>query len=67
MEKSVLENSKIQLAEIVAKNRLLEAQVSVLVKTLTPEEAIGEPGRRDFPIISGKERGNEKRGGVTSP
>jgi uncharacterized protein (DUF4213/DUF364 family) len=53
---SVLENSKNQLAEIVAKNRLLDAQVSVLVKTLTPEEAIGVPGRRDFPIILGKER-----------
>jgi len=56
METSVLENSKIQLAEIVAKNKLLDAHVSVLVKTLTPQEAIGEPGRRDFPIILGKER-----------
>lgn len=56
METSVLENSKIQLAEIVATNRLLDAHVSVLVKTLTPQEAIGEPGRRDFPIILGKER-----------
>ncbi|MDI7260539.1 MAG: DUF364 domain-containing protein [Thermodesulfobacteriota bacterium] len=56
METSVLENSKIQLAEIVATNRLLDAHVSVLVKTLTPQEAIGEPGRRNFPIILGKER-----------
>lgn len=56
METSVLENSKIQLAEIVAKKGLLDAHVSVLVKTLTPQEAIGEPGRRDFPIILGKER-----------
>jgi len=56
MHPSFLENSKIQLAEIVTKNKLLDAQVSVLVKTLTPEEAIGEPGRRDFPIILGKER-----------
>jgi hypothetical protein len=56
METSVLENSKIQLVEIVTKNRLLDAHVSVLVKTLTPQEAIGEPGRRDFPIILGKER-----------
>jgi uncharacterized protein (DUF4213/DUF364 family) len=56
METSALENSKIQLAEIVAKNKLLDAHVSVLVKTLTPQEAIGEPGRRDFPIILGKER-----------
>jgi uncharacterized protein (DUF4213/DUF364 family) len=45
-----------QLAEIVTKNSLLDAHVSVLVKTLTPEEAIGVPGRRDFPIILGKER-----------
>ena len=53
---SVLENSKMQLAEIVTQNRLLDAHVSVLVKTLTPAEAIGEPGRRDFPIILGRER-----------
>ena len=56
IETSVLENSKMQLAEIVTKNRLLDTHVSVLVKTLTPEEAIGVPGRRDFPIILGKER-----------
>src|SRR4030042_1967343 len=56
MDTSILENSKIQFAEIIAKHRLLDTQVSVLVKTLTPEEAIGEPGRRDFPIILGKER-----------
>jgi len=56
MGTSVLENSKIQLIEIATKNRLLDAYVSVLVKTLTSQEAIGEPGRRDFPIILGKER-----------
>ena len=55
-EISVLESSKNQLLDIVTKNRLLDAHVSVLVKTLTPEEAIGVPGRRDFPIILGKER-----------
>jgi uncharacterized protein (DUF4213/DUF364 family) len=53
---SVLEKSRNQLVEIVTKNRLLDTPVSVLVKTLTPEEAIGVPGRRDFPIILGKER-----------
>jgi uncharacterized protein (DUF4213/DUF364 family) len=56
MHPSILENSRIQLAKIVTENRLLDTQVSVLVKMLTPEEAIGEPGRRDFPIILGKER-----------
>jgi hypothetical protein len=56
LETSVLENSRMQLAEIVTQNRLLDANVSVLVKTLTPHEAIGDPRRRDFPIILGKER-----------
>jgi uncharacterized protein (DUF4213/DUF364 family) len=56
MDTSILENSRIQLDVIATKNGLLNAPVSVLVKTLTPQEAIGEPGRRDFPIILGKER-----------
>jgi uncharacterized protein (DUF4213/DUF364 family) len=56
MKKSFLERSRDRLAEIVTKNHLEDTQVTVLVKTLTPEEAIGEPGRRDFPIIVGKER-----------
>lgn len=56
MNNSTLENSRVRLAEMVNKNNMLDARVSVLVKTLTPEEAIGKPGRRDFPIILGKER-----------
>jgi uncharacterized protein (DUF4213/DUF364 family) len=56
MNTSILERSKVQLTEIVTRNRLLNAHVSVSVKTLTPEEAIGVPGRRDFPIILGQER-----------
>jgi uncharacterized protein (DUF4213/DUF364 family) len=56
METSFLENSKIKMAKIITKNILLDAHASIFVKTLTPEEAIGEPGRRDFPIILGKER-----------
>ena len=53
---SILTNARIKLRDIIAKNELSEVRVSVLVKTLTPQEAIGEPGRRDFPIIIGKER-----------
>jgi len=53
---SFLEKTKGRLAEIIIGNRLENIEVTVLVKTLTPEEAIGEPGRRDFPIIVGKER-----------
>ena len=37
------------------------AQVSVLARPLTPEEAIGTPGRRDYPIVVGKERVLEAR------
>ena len=42
---------------------LLEADLSVLAKPLTPEEAIGAPGRRDFPILVGRERVVEARVG----
>jgi len=51
-----LEDSRIKLAELIKENRLLDVKVSVRVDPLTPEEAIGKPGRRDFPIIEGKER-----------
>ena len=44
------------LSEIIAREHLLHAQVSVRIKPLTPEEAIGTPERQDFPIIVGKER-----------
>ncbi len=54
--KSLLERAKSHLQEIIADNNLLDAEISVLAKPLTPEEAIGTPGRRDFPIIEGKER-----------
>ncbi len=53
---SILEVAKIELEEILRENRLFDVQASVTVKPLTPEEAIGSPKRRDFPIIEGKER-----------
>jgi uncharacterized protein (DUF4213/DUF364 family) len=53
---STLEQTLPEFKRIVAEKHLLDAQVSVLAKPLTPEEAIGQPGRRDFPIIIGKER-----------
>jgi hypothetical protein len=55
-EDDIILKSKDKFLEIVRINKLHDVKVSVLVKTLTPEEAIGEPGRRDFPIILGKER-----------
>ena len=53
---SVLKSSRIKLKQIVEQKGLSDVAVSVLVKPLTAEEAIGKPGRRDFPIIIGKER-----------
>ncbi|HIJ67509.1 MAG TPA: hypothetical protein HPP87_12090 [Planctomycetes bacterium] len=52
----ILNDSKLELSKIVMQGRLQDTDVSILVKPLTPEEAIGQPGRRDFPIIIGKER-----------
>jgi len=53
---TLLDASKFKLSKIVMQRRLQDTDISILVKPLTPEEAIGEPGRRDFPIIEGKER-----------
>lgn len=53
---STLEQARQELRRILAGSKLLDAAVTVLAKPLTPEEAIGTPGRRDFPILVGKER-----------
>ena len=55
-EVGILEQTRVQVREIAEKEHLLGVAVTVLAKPLTPEEAIGNPGRRDFPIIIGKER-----------
>lgn len=51
-----LENSKAELSRLIKENQLENIDVSVIVKPLTAQEAIGQPERRDFPIIEGKER-----------
>lgn len=53
---SFLEDAKGKLEEILKTKRLLDVYVSVMVRPLTSEEAIGKPQRKDFPIIEGKER-----------
>jgi hypothetical protein len=52
----VLDEVTARFAKIVAAQHLLDAEVAVRVSTLTPEQAIGQPTRRDFPIVEGKER-----------
>ena len=51
----ILEAYRDRLRSLAVEHGLNDAAVSVLVKPLTPEEAIGNPGRRDFPILEGKE------------
>jgi hypothetical protein len=55
-ETSALEQTRSRFTQIAEQHHLLDAEVSVLAKPLTPEEAIGTPGRRDLPIVVGKER-----------
>lgn len=53
---SILAQTRRPFRTIVETEGLLDTEVSVLARPLTPEEAIGTPGRRDFPIIVGRER-----------
>jgi uncharacterized protein (DUF4213/DUF364 family) len=46
---------KTALIGLAEKNGLLESEVSITAKVLTPEEAIGETERKDFPLLQGKE------------
>jgi hypothetical protein len=52
----ILEQFREKMRVLAAKHGLSDADVAVVAKPLTPEEAIGTPGRRDFPILEGKER-----------
>ncbi len=52
----ILEEFRDKVRALAAERGLNDAEVTVLAKPLTPEEAIGKPGRRDFPILEGKER-----------
>jgi len=42
--------------KIVEENKLLEEEVLITGRTLSVEEAIGNPERRDYPIVKGKEK-----------
>jgi uncharacterized protein (DUF4213/DUF364 family) len=43
------------LNNIAIENSLLESEVNIMAKILTPEEAIGKTERKDFPLLQGKE------------
>ncbi len=52
----VLELVRPKMRTLLSENNLFDVQTTILAKELSPEEAIGTPGRRDFPLIEGKER-----------
>ena len=58
---SLLEGAKGKLSQLLSRHELLDENLLVKVGLLTPEEAIGSPLRRDFPILLGKERVIEAR------
>ncbi len=53
---STLSEAKEKFFNLLQTYNFLDNDVTVRVKSLTPEEAIGNPERRDFPIVAGKER-----------
>ncbi len=46
---------KTALIDLSEKNNLLESEISITARILTPEEAIGKTEREDFPLLQGKE------------
>ncbi len=47
---------KREFAKIIKENALESEKISIHAVTLSPEEAIGNPEDRDYPLITGKER-----------
>ncbi|HZK42895.1 MAG TPA: DUF364 domain-containing protein [Syntrophomonadaceae bacterium] len=45
-----------EFAQIVKENNLMNEEIIVTARTLSTEEAIGNPERQDYPIIKGKEK-----------
>ncbi|ACN13528.1 conserved hypothetical protein [Desulforapulum autotrophicum HRM2] len=49
------EKLKTALVDLSGETGLLESQVKITAKILTPKEAIGETERKDYPLLQGKE------------
>ncbi|MBN1383195.1 MAG: hypothetical protein JXA41_16130 [Deltaproteobacteria bacterium] len=52
----ILEQARKKLQDITGKYHIDDQEVTITCKTLTPEEAIGNPLHDDYPIQLGKER-----------
>ena len=51
----LLKQAKQKLIELLPQQQIDESPIQILARDLTPEEAIGQPGRTDYPIMNGKE------------
>lgn len=54
--KSVIEDVRCKAIEIWKQEGIMQGKVTVTAKTLSTEEAIGDPEGDDFPLQTGKER-----------
>ena len=67
------ETLKIKTMTLFGDNNLLDEMVTVKAKTLSTEEAIGNPEADDFPLQKGRERlmqanfGHGRRSGIYRP
>ena len=52
----ILEQTRLKFRRIVEEKGLLGSRIRVTARMLTPQEAIGSPQRRDYPIIIGREK-----------
>ncbi len=52
----IYEVLKNEFEKIALKNNLLNEEIEVKARPLTPEEAIGNPTDRDYPLVKGRER-----------
>jgi hypothetical protein len=56
MEPDLYEKLRGEFERMVRSHNLLDGEVTITAKTLSPREAIGNPERDDFPLLKGKER-----------
>lgn len=54
-QESLMETLKKEFQSLVDKNHLAMDEVHITSKSLTPQEAIGNTRRKDFPILTGQE------------
>lgn len=55
-EKKIYEKIKEEFTKLIKEKNLLKEEITVKARTLSTEEAIGNPNRKDYPLIKGKEK-----------